>query len=33
VADDTDQVNQSDQQLLQRQFATVFEQLINVAPV
>ncbi len=31
MADDTDQVNQSDQQLLQRQFATVFEQLINIA--
>jgi hypothetical protein len=31
VADETDQVNQSDEQLMQRQFATVFEQLINVA--
>ena len=31
MADDTDQVNQSDEQLMQRQFATVFEQLINLA--
>ena len=31
MADDTDQANQSDQQLLQRQFTTVFEYLINVS--
>jgi hypothetical protein len=31
VADDTDQVNQDDQQLLPRQFTTVFEYLINVS--
>ena len=30
MADDADQVNQTDQQLLQRQFTTVFEHLINV---
>ena len=31
MEDDTDQGNQTDQQLLQRQFTTVFEQLINIA--
>jgi hypothetical protein len=31
VQDDTDQMNQSDEQLLQSQFATVCEQLISVA--
>jgi hypothetical protein len=31
MADDTDQANQSDQQLLHRQFTTVFEQLIHIA--
>jgi hypothetical protein len=31
VADDTDQVSQDDQQLLPRQFTTVFEYLINVS--
>ncbi len=31
MADDTDQVNQGDQQLLPRQFTTVFEYLINVS--
>ena len=31
MADDIDQVNQNDEQLMQRQFATVFEQLINIA--
>ena len=30
MADDTDQANQSDPQLLPRQFTTVFEYLINV---
>jgi len=30
MADDTDQVNPSDGQLMQRQFAIVFEHLINV---
>jgi len=30
VADDTEHMNQSDQELLQRQFTTVFEHLINV---
>ena len=31
MADDTDQANQSDPQLLPRQFTTVFEYLINVS--
>jgi hypothetical protein len=31
VEDDTDQVSQDDQQLLPRQFTTVFEYLINVS--
>ncbi len=31
MADDTDQGNQTDQELLQRQFTTVFEHLINVS--
>ena len=31
MADDTDQVSQDDQQLLPRQFTTVFEYLINVS--
>jgi hypothetical protein len=31
VADDTDQVSQDDQQLLPRQFTTIFEYLINVS--
>jgi hypothetical protein len=31
VVDETDQVNQDDQQLLPRQFTTVFEYLINVS--
>jgi hypothetical protein len=31
VADDTDHVSQDDQQLLPRQFTTVFEYLINVS--
>jgi hypothetical protein len=31
VADDIDQGNPSDEQLMQRQFATVFEQLIHIA--
>jgi hypothetical protein len=31
MADSKDQVNQSDQELLQRQFTTVFEYLINVS--
>jgi hypothetical protein len=31
MADDTDQANQSDPHLLPRQFATVFEYLINVS--
>jgi hypothetical protein len=31
VADETDQGNQSDEQCMHRQFATVFEQLINLA--
>ena len=31
MADDTDQVNQSDEQLMQSQLATVFEYLINIA--
>src|SRR5688500_17736711 len=31
MADDTDQANQSDPQLLLRQFTTVFEYLINVS--
>src|SRR5688500_11657363 len=31
MADDTDQVNQDDPQLLPRQFTTVFEYLINVS--
>ena len=31
MVDDTDQVNQDDQQLLPRQFTTVFEYLINVS--
>jgi hypothetical protein len=31
VADDTNQVSQDDQQLLPRQFTTVFEYLINVS--
>ena len=31
MADDTDQGNQTDQELLQRQFAAVFEQLLNIA--
>ncbi len=31
MEDDTDQVNESDEQLMQRQFATVCEQLMNVA--
>jgi len=30
VADDTEHMNQSDQELLERQFTTVFEHLINV---
>ena len=31
MADDTDQADQGDQQLLQRQFTTIFEYLINVS--
>ncbi len=31
MADDSEQTDQSDQQLLQRQFAAVFEQLLNIA--
>ncbi len=31
MADDTEQANQSGEQSMQSQFATVFEQLINIA--